>query len=115
MDTYGEYSKLGLPLFDGTNYAFWSIRMKLFLQSQGLDVWMVVENGYTVPDTTPVAGIIEMRLMECNAKAMCAIQSGLIGSEFVKVMHCTSTNEIWYKLKNVYEGDGKVKGAKIQI
>ena len=29
-------------------------------------------------------------------------------------MHCTSTKEIWDKLKNVYEGDGKVKGAKLQ-
>ena len=59
MDKYGEYSKLGLPLFDGTNYAFWRIQMKLFLQSQGLDVWMVVENGYTVPDTTLVVGTIK--------------------------------------------------------
>ena len=114
MDKYREYSKLGLPLFDGTKYAFWKIRMKLFLQSQGLDVLMVVENGYTVLDTTIVVGTIERRLMECNAKAMYVIQGGLIGSKFVKVMHCTSTKEIWDNLKNVYEGDGKVKGAKLQ-
>lgn len=29
-------------------------------------------------------------------------------------MHCTSTKEIWDKLKNVYEGYGKVKGAKLK-
>ena len=29
-------------------------------------------------------------------------------------MHYTSTKEIWDKLNNVYEGDGKVKGAKLQ-
>ena len=52
--------------------------------------------------------------MECNAKAMYAIQGGLIGLEFVKVMHCTSTKEIWDKIKNVYEGDDKVRGAKTQ-
>ena len=40
---------------------------------------MVIENRYTIPDTTPVVGIIERRLMECNAKAMYAIQGGLIG------------------------------------
>ena len=40
--------------------------MKLFLQSQGLDVWMVVENGYNVLDTTLVAGKTKRRLMECN-------------------------------------------------
>ena len=101
MDKYGEYSELGLPLFDGTNYAFWSIHMKLFLQSQGLDVWLDVENGYIVLDTTPIAGTTERRLMKCNAKAMYAIQGGLIGSKFVKVMHCTLAKEIWDKLKNV--------------
>ena len=29
-------------------------------------------------------------------------------------MHFTSAKEIWDNLKNVYEGDGKVKGAKLQ-
>ena len=29
-------------------------------------------------------------------------------------MHCESTKEIWDKLKNIYEGDDKVKGAKLQ-
>jgi hypothetical protein len=29
-------------------------------------------------------------------------------------MHCDSTKEIWDKLQNVYEGDAKVKGAKLQ-
>ena len=65
-------------------------------------------------NTTPVATAIERRLMERNVKAMYALLGGLIGSKFVKVMHCTSTKEIWDKLKNVYEGDGKVKGAKLQ-
>ena len=88
--------------------------MKLFLQSQGLDVWMAVENGYILPDTTPVVGTTERRLMECNGKAMYVLQGGVIGSEFVKVMHCTSAKETWDNLKNVYEGDGKVKGAKLQ-
>ena len=87
--------------------------MKLFLQSWGLNVWTVVENGYTILDTNPVVGTIERRLMKCNAKTMYVIQGSLIGSKFVKVMHCTSTKEIWDKLKNVCEGDGNVKGAKL--
>jgi hypothetical protein len=35
-------------------------------------------------------------------------------SEFVKVMHCESTKDIWDKLQNIYEGDDKVKKAKLQ-
>ena len=88
--------------------------MKLFPQSQGLDVWMAVENGYTRPTTTPLTSATERRLMECNAKSLYVIQGGVIGSEFVKVMHCTSAKETWDKLKNVYEGDGKVKRANLQ-
>jgi hypothetical protein len=45
---------------------------------------------------------------------MYAILGGLAGSEFVKFMHCASGKEIWDKLKNVYEGDIKVKSTKLQ-
>ena len=45
---------------------------------------------------------------------MNVILGGLPESELVKVMHCTSTKEIWDKLKNVYEGDEKIKEAKLQ-
>ena len=56
MDKYREYSKIWLPLFDGTKHDFWSIQLKLLLQSHGLDVWLAIENGYIVLDTTPVVG-----------------------------------------------------------
>lgn len=29
-------------------------------------------------------------------------------------MHCTSTKQIWDKLKNVYEGDEKIKETKLK-
>ena len=52
-------------------------------------------------------------IYEGNSKVMNAILSGLVESIFVKVMHCETAKEIWDKLKNVYEGDDKVKGGKI--
>ena len=45
---------------------------------------------------------------------MYVIQGSLIGSKYVEVMHYTSRKENWDKLKNVYERDEKVKGAKPQ-
>jgi effector-binding domain-containing protein len=30
-------------------------------------------------------------------------------------MHCDSAKDLWDKLQNIYEGDAKVKGAKLQI
>ena len=37
------------PLFDGTNFAFWKIRMRTYLMALGVDVWDVVETGVMSP------------------------------------------------------------------
>jgi hypothetical protein len=113
MDKESDFTKHGLPLFDGHNYAFWSIKMKLFLQSQGVDVWKVVLNEYKAPTTIPIDAT-RKKLYESNSKAMYAILGGLACLEFVKVMHCESAKELWDKLKKVCEGDTKVKNAKLQ-
>ena len=113
MDKKSEFTKHGLPLFDGHNYAFWSIGMELFLQTQGVDVWQALLNEYSTPTTIPTA-VVGKKLYESNSKAMYAILGCLSGSKFVKVMHCESSKELWDKLKNVYEGDTKVKNAKLQ-
>jgi hypothetical protein len=49
-----------------------------------------------------------------NAKGMNAILNGLAEAEFVKVMHLQTTKEMWDKLINSYEGNEKVKDAKLQ-
>ena len=112
MDKQGNQTKTRTPIFDGLNYVFWSVRMRLFLQAQGIDVWKVVVNGYNVPATLPIdnAG---RKLHEYNSKAMNEILSGLVELVFVKVMHCESAKEVWDKLKNINEGDEKVKGTKL--
>ena len=33
------------PLFDDTNYAYWKVRMRAFLQSLDEKVWQAVEIG----------------------------------------------------------------------
>jgi hypothetical protein len=35
--------------FDGNNYAYWSNRMKTYLTTLGVDIWLSVVNGYKVP------------------------------------------------------------------
>ena len=37
------------PLFDGTNYAYWKVRMKVFLQALSKQVWQAVEVGWIKP------------------------------------------------------------------
>jgi hypothetical protein len=56
-----------------------------------------------------------VKLGQNNSKATNALLNG-INSEtvFTKVAHCKYTKEIWDKLQNIYEGDSKVKVAKLK-
>ena len=53
MGKFAKQSKSGTPLFDGSNYAFWSIRMRAFIEAQEIEIWQSIENGYKVPKTVP--------------------------------------------------------------
>ena len=54
------------------------------------------------------------KLFENDSKVRNALFCGLSNSELVKVMNCKTAKEIWDKLKSVYEGDEKIKEAKLQ-
>ena len=101
------------PLFDGTIFSFWKVRMRTYLMSLGADVWDVVDTGYVNPIV--LASKDDKLEFSFNIKAMNAILSGLAEAEFVKVMHLEFAKEIWDKLISSYEGNEKVKDAKLQI
>jgi hypothetical protein len=108
-----DCTKNGAPMFDGQNYTFWNKRMKTFLQAQGFDVWKAVVDRYTTPATPPMDKYGK-KLSENNSKDKSTILGSLVDSIFVKVMHCDTAKDLWDKLQNIYEGDAKVKGAKLQ-
>ena len=41
------------PIFDGSNFVYWKVRTTTYIQSLGIDVWEIVEGGYTFPSTIP--------------------------------------------------------------
>jgi hypothetical protein len=100
------------PLFDGTNFSFWKVRMRTYLMALGADVWDVVETGYIKP--VVLASKDDKLEFIFNAKGMNAILNGLAEAEFVKVMHLQTAKEMWDKLISSYEGNEKVKDAKLQ-
>jgi hypothetical protein len=55
-----------------------------------------------------------VKLGENNSKDKNILLNGLSHTVFTKVAHCKSTKDIWDKLRNIYEGDTKVKAAKLQ-
>eukprot|EP00253_Pinus_taeda_P010855 PITA_10855 len=72
------------PIFDGSNFVYLKIRTTTYLQLLGIDVWGIVEGGYTYPSATPTdtAG---RKKYELNAKADTILLGSLLQSEFVKV------------------------------
>ncbi|XP_043699838.1 uncharacterized protein LOC122650492 [Telopea speciosissima] len=101
------------PLFDGTNYAFWKLQMQTYLRSLSYDVWMSVETGYTLVEG-PLTENAQKKAYENDSKAQNALMSGLVDSDLVKVMGCTTAKQIWDKLCSVHEGDAKIKEEKLQ-
>ena len=73
----------------------------------------MIVNTYDI-HTNPPTNVRGIKIYEENSKEMNTILSGLTETVFVKVMHCETTKEIWDKLRNIYEGDDKIKGAKLQ-
>jgi hypothetical protein len=54
------------------------------------------------------------KLGENNSKDKISLLNGLSDTVFTKFSHCKSTKHIWDKLRNIYEGDTKVKETKLQ-
>ena len=72
-------------LFDGT-YAHWKVRMKVFLQVLGEQVWQVVEVGWIKPKEALVdwddATIIAANF---NSRALNALSCGVTNEEFKRI------------------------------
>ena len=86
--------------------------MRTCIMALGADVWDLVETGYVNP--VVLANKDDKLEFSFNTKAMNAILSGFVEAEFVKVMHLETTKEMWDKLISSYEGNEKVKDAKLQ-
>jgi len=73
-----------------------------------MDVWEIVEGGYTYPSPIPT-DTIERKQYELNTKVVTVLLGSLSQLEFVKVMQFKSAKEIWDKFILSYEGNEQVK------
>ena len=68
------------PLFNGSNYGYWKIKMRIFLQANDFKSWRVVENGpyvsskivdgVSVPKPSNEWNEIDIARFQANDKAM---------------------------------------------
>jgi hypothetical protein len=47
MHNLESCTRNGIPIFYGTNYAFWNVRMRIYLMAQGSKIWDSVVTRYS--------------------------------------------------------------------
>ena len=104
------------PYFDGSNYAFWKMRMRAFLCSIDEVVWDAVEIGWTNSEAAKSTwDKAALAASNANSKALNAIFYGVSPYELHQISHITIAKEAWQILEITYEGTKKVKDTKLQI
>ena len=103
------------PHFDGNNYAYWKVRMKVFLKSIDDRVQNSVEYGWEKP-TTPVSEwqTSQKEAVTLNSKAMNAIFNVVSMKEFKRISNIEVAHTTWNILQIVHEGTKVVKINKLQ-
>ena len=83
-----------LPYFDGSNYAFWKVRIRAFLCSIGETVWDAVDVGWTMPKAAKsTSDKVALATANANSKVLNAIFCGVYPDEFHKIFHITIAKE----------------------
>ena len=103
------------PLFDGTNYAYWKLCIRAFLQSLDEKVWQAIEIGWTKPKEAPADwDESKIKAANFNSRALNVLFSAVTNVEFKKISSTETTKEAWTILQTIYEGTKAVKDSKFQ-
>ncbi|XVF02159.1 hypothetical protein REPUB_Repub04eG0152000 [Reevesia pubescens] len=114
------------PLFNGTNYQFWSTRIAIYIQACDMDMWDIIMEGLFIPTKKNEANEVvpkskfewtadEKAKVQVNFKAINTLHYALNLAEFNIISTCSNTKKIWDKLKVTHEGDSQVKESKITL
>ena len=103
------------PLFDGTNYAYWKVCMKGFLQALGEQVQQAVEVGW-IKLKEALVDQDEKTIIAANfnSRALNALFFRVTNEEFKKISFMEVAKEAWTILETTYEGTKAIKTVKFQ-
>ena len=81
-------------LFDGTNYAYWKVRMRTFLQSLDEKVWQAMEIGWTMPiEASADWDDAKIKAANFNSRVLNALFSAITNEEFKKISSIETAEE----------------------
>ena len=104
------------PFFDGSNYAFWKVRIREFLCSIDDSVWDAVEIRWTRLEAAKSTwDNAALATANANSKTLNAIFCGVSLDKFHRISHVTIAKEELKILETTYEGTKKVKDTKLPI
>ena len=102
-------------LFNDTNYAYWKVRMRVFLQSLDEKVWQVVEIGQTKPKKAPVDwDDVKIKAENFNSRALNALFSAVTNEELKKISSTETTKKAQTILQTTHKGTKAIKDSKLQ-
>ena len=95
MDRGGQ--SLIIPhLFDDTNYAYWKVRMKAFLQSLDEKVWQAVKISWNKPkEVSADWDDAKIKTANFNSRALDVISSVVTNEKFKKISSTETAKEAW--------------------
>ena len=115
MSTDSPLNVMAPPMFDGTNYQVWVVRMETYLDAN--DQWEAIADTYEVPpllDNPTIAQIKNNKeKSQRKSKAKASLFVAVSSSIFTRIMTLKTANEIWDFLKKEYEGNERVKGMEV--
>src|SRR3989337_2057819 len=90
------------PIFDGNDYLYWKERMRIRIQAIDLELWQIVENGYTIqhPDApTPD----DKTMLRLDAQVKDIICASISKDIFIRFQKLDTAKQLWDAIKNAHE------------
>ena len=109
-----------LPQFNGKNYDYWAIKMRVLFTSH--DLWELVEDGLEEPTDEQAFNALthaEKDLLKSNrkkdSKSLFYLYQVVHESIFPRIVTTKKSNDAWDTLQTTYQGMEKVKKKKLQL
>ncbi|XP_073035371.1 uncharacterized protein [Primulina eburnea] len=126
MDPLTSGTTFRPPVLDGSNYALWKVKMRMFIKSIDERAWQRVLDGWLPPKTVDNDGDSlakpesqwsndEVQTSNFNSKARNAIFTSVDVNMFSLITNCISAKEAWDILQKHCEGSESVRRTKLRM
>jgi hypothetical protein len=97
-------------MFEKENFSLWSIKMKIFLKSLGLDVFASITNAFDA-NTFKIWSINAYKSFEADGKARFAIMHAFSNDDISCIIDSSSAFDMWNLLVSKYETNNGVSSS----